>query len=444
MATEHGLQVRPISSNAITFEKPYCYILRMPSEILDMIVDHIDIEPPSIRNFYEATTHKATQSECQDIKNLSFTCRVLRAIALPQLFRALRIEFGDISKVFENLHLFNVHRRYKVRSICLTFPTHQNILPFPITNKSLAERNLIPNLCRQVFRNSKERVFTVVGSSAELAFITGISLDYTTTDFLCHSMTQYMQFRSSDKVTLDIELQKSSGQPFPISLLNVFPWTSFYINEGNFAPEYTMYEHYLRRPPSILVTMVIGFHRYYSDSRYNLTNPIPFIFFSLLRTFSYTAVFPLSIQVEAVSRLASMLPNLKKFELQLAPTPSERSMWRGCKSIDPHDLWTEFEMSYVYIFTRLKVCLKPPGTAAILPSDSENYLRLATDIQEIRFRDNVESEARATIQGLRCPFDYMQNMKRCLPLEDGRWARYDTLKPSTNRDKGSGDQLWVM
>jgi hypothetical protein len=124
-----------------------------------------------------------------------------------------------------------------------------------------------------------------------------------------------------------------TDKPVKTVLFTIRPWTSVLLNEGSSTRVYKTYEFFLKRPPSILGSL-LGCEEAPNDEP--LIPPT-------VRSLSYIAIFPLSSHFNT---LASHLPPLDNLYLQLVPQNNILDDKEEMAHIQAGDLWMERNTCY--------------------------------------------------------------------------------------------------
>ena len=140
--------------------------------------------------------------------------------------------------------------------------------------------------------------------------------------------------QSTDETSSNQSDQRGDpGKPIKTSLFTIRPWTSVLLNEGSSTRIYKTYEFFLKRPPSILGSL-LGCEEAPNDE--------PLIPISV-RSFSYVAIFPLSSHFNS---LVNHLPQVDNLYLQLVPQNDILDNKDEMKNIQVGDLWMERNTCY--------------------------------------------------------------------------------------------------
>ncbi|OIW23528.1 hypothetical protein CONLIGDRAFT_637495 [Coniochaeta ligniaria NRRL 30616] len=129
-------------------------------------------------------------------------------------------------------------------------------------------------------------------------------------------------------------------KPIKTVLFTIRPWTSVLLNEGSSTRVYKTYEFFLKRPPSILGSL-LGCEEAPNDE--------PLIPPSV-RSLSYVAMFPLSSHFNS---LVNHLPQLDNLYLQLVPRNDILDNKDEMRNIQVSDLWMERNTCYSLVMRAL-------------------------------------------------------------------------------------------
>ncbi|KAH8911743.1 hypothetical protein BR93DRAFT_12792 [Coniochaeta sp. PMI_546] len=129
-------------------------------------------------------------------------------------------------------------------------------------------------------------------------------------------------------------------KPIKTVLFTIRPWTSILLNEGSSTRVYKTYEFFLKRPPSILGSL-LGCEEAPNDE--------PLIPPSV-RSLSYVAIFPLSSHFNS---LVNHLPQLDNLYLQLVPRNDILDNKDEMRNIQVSDLWMERNTCYSLVMRAL-------------------------------------------------------------------------------------------
>ena len=130
------------------------------------------------------------------------------------------------------------------------------------------------------------------------------------------------------------------AKPVKTVLFTIRPWKAVLLNEGSSTRVYKTYEFFLKRPPSILGSL-LGCEEAPNDE--------PLIPPSV-RSFSYVAIFPLSSHF---NRLVNHLPRLDNLYLQLVPRNDILDNKEEMSHITAQDLWMERNTCYSLVMRAL-------------------------------------------------------------------------------------------
>lgn len=131
-----------------------------------------------------------------------------------------------------------------------------------------------------------------------------------------------------------------AAKPVKTILFTIRPWTSILLNEGSSTRVYKTYEFFLKRPPSILGSL-LGCEESPNDEP--LVPPS-------VRSFSYVAMFPLSSHFNS---LVDHLPRLDHLYLQLVPRNDILDNKEEMAHIQAGDLWMERNTCYSLVMRAL-------------------------------------------------------------------------------------------
>ncbi|KAB5554441.1 F-box domain-containing protein [Coniochaeta sp. 2T2.1] len=129
-------------------------------------------------------------------------------------------------------------------------------------------------------------------------------------------------------------------KPIKTVLFTIRPWKSVLLNEGSSHRVYKTYEFFLKRPPSILGSL-LGCEEAPNDE--------PLIPPSV-RSFSYIAIFPLSSHFNS---LVNHLPKIDNLYVQLVPRNSILDDKEEMRNIQVGDLWMERNTCYSLVMRAL-------------------------------------------------------------------------------------------
>ncbi|KAB5525643.1 F-box domain-containing protein [Coniochaeta sp. 2T2.1] len=129
-------------------------------------------------------------------------------------------------------------------------------------------------------------------------------------------------------------------KPIKTILFTIRPWKSVLLNEGSSTRVYKTYEFFLKRPPSILGS-ILGCEEAPNDE--------PLIPPSV-RSFSYIAIFPLSSHFNS---LVNHLPKIDNLYVQLVPRNSILDDKEEMRNIQVGDLWMERNTCYSLVMRAL-------------------------------------------------------------------------------------------
>ena len=95
-----------------------CTLESLPNELLDMIVSHLQLQPPSFLKLCSIPDRQLTKSEDKPLKNLSQCSRRFNCVVRPWLFICTCVDLDDLSAFLWFLWTARLTRR--VRTVVVT------------------------------------------------------------------------------------------------------------------------------------------------------------------------------------------------------------------------------------------------------------------------------------------------------------------------------------
>ncbi|KAJ5953176.1 hypothetical protein N7454_000072 [Penicillium verhagenii] len=303
-----------------------CALELLPNELLDQIIFYLTTEPPSLGRLNQAPDRQVAHSQYKPLKHLAQCSYHLLDLVRPRLFAHACLDLKD-EPAFQAFITTSDLARYVTSLVAIT------------ENASLDSND--QHWWRRVLHYLDPSRVTVI---APPTFI-GNMLN-----------TRIMDGHSwAFDISLQILQLEHDGPSLPTlpplpelddceSLLLARPWTSMSFNESSSLKAYNHYEYFLSRVPSIL-------GEWGSQLKPQESPPAQLsAMLGRLTSFSYTAIFPFYNHVKLVLDSLSLMPNLQRLSVQLAPEEQNHVLemeQRG--SLDPNDPWTELSTSYSLI-----------------------------------------------------------------------------------------------
>ncbi|KAL8769609.1 MAG: hypothetical protein Q9209_004406 [Squamulea sp. 1 TL-2023] len=298
-------------------------LANIPVELLDLVIEYLAVEQRDvIQRLSREPSVRFLDNQHKPLKQISLTCRSIRARAFTELFSHLRLRIhalrpytngGDKAcTVFQGLidlsrfiRLFHLDGR--IRCFTLFFPYNTRVT-YPVVDKLLAF----------VSGQIKLESVIIVGPPAVL-----YDLSYEMPRGL------YNEWRFGSKLNVlylkaspYIPGTESNGVDGPRKgLLVLRSWIEMKLNEGSNLPGYDP-DHYPHQMASALPSFVGG----PSD----LDPPL----LCFIRHFNYISLFPLANHMTILAKVLSRLPQLVCFSTRFLPVESTIEY----DIVDPNDL----------------------------------------------------------------------------------------------------------
>lgn len=200
-----------------------------------------------------------------------------------------------------------------------------------------------PNLASRFSRHFWVKIFAAVDPArlviaappATVATLSGSSVD-TTDGWLFDMRIHYLELvRPADYNNVQHNNTCLRLRHPGASLIFMRPWIHLSYNEGSSVPVYGTYEHFSKRSPKVLATLLQKF----SSQLRSCCN---------LQTVSYTSIFPIANNFATVLQFLRNSMTLTAVSLKLAPEDETGILdnQEKLKRAQYDDLWMEYETSY--------------------------------------------------------------------------------------------------
>jgi hypothetical protein len=311
------------------------HLLDLPNEILARIIGFLDTPSPSDLGLLEKPKSSLTPQEFDEgiqlmslsaasdrqnaLKNLTLTCRLIRSLTLPVLFKHAvfsPLRLGDF------LEFLKTHKlTQQVASLVAHLPGHYN--------------HVHPAWWARLLNEVPATRLTVVAAPEVLTELAGI-----------HSWTD--DAWAFDMPFQVLRLDQSPGAArsridydnLP-NFLTARPWEAMVYNEGSSLSAYTTYEFFLRKTPSLLTAL----HFNHSAAGAAM--------FATLLSFDFVAIFPFYNHVDEVLKCIRQMSRLQRLMIKLCPEPGSTTfndeLEAAGGALDIHDPWSECETSWMLI-----------------------------------------------------------------------------------------------
>ena len=314
----------------------------LPVELVELVIDFLDAESPSSRSLRQEPSSQLCRSAIQPLKCLSVTCRAIRKLTVPILFKYMVL---NIHVRFDSL--INPYRRTDITDAVdfisrASLQTHiKTVVVELILLTSNGRTNLnegfASNVCSQIMDLFEPQALTIVMPPSLTPYL---------------AMDGYLGPDQDDGWAFNIPFQvltcrrTSSNPAFQdghiISRQQGCwegPWSSVVINEASFVSVYSNYEYYLKRTPS--------FFRSRHTQRL-----LRWDWSKTLRHFEYIAIFPIEPHIREVFRVLRNLHCLEVLSVQFGPHESSDIMSNQARlgKCQISDLWMEFGECYMEAF----------------------------------------------------------------------------------------------
>ncbi|KAH0848835.1 hypothetical protein AYO21_08280 [Fonsecaea monophora] len=309
--------------------------LQHPNEILSRIISFLDAPSPFDADILqkpksglipfeseagiELTSIPTSLHRQHALKNLTLTCRLLRTLTLPVLFKHSVLHPLLLSDFLSFLKRHNLNQY--VVSVVAHVPGHYN--------------HIHPAWWARLLNEVPATRFGIVAAPEILTELTGICS--WTSDAWAFDMA--FQILRLDQ-TLEAARTPIDYDDLP-NFLVARPWQNMVVNEGSSLLAYTTYEFFLRRTPSLLTAL----HSNNSAAGDAL--------FNNLLSFDFISIFPFYNHVDEVLKSVRKMRRLRRLFVKLCPEPhstvfrDEIELAGG--AIDIHDPWNECETSWSLI-----------------------------------------------------------------------------------------------
>ena len=314
----------------------------LPVELVELVIDFLDVESPSSRSLRQEPSSQIYRSVVQPLKCLSVTCRSLRNITVPILFKYMVL---NIQVRFDNL--INPYRRTDITD-AVDFISRARLQPhiktvvvefILLTSNGRTDLNegFASNVCSQIMDLFEPQALTIVMPPSLTPYL---------------ALDGFLGPDQNDGWAFDIPIQvltcrRTSSKP---ALQNgqiisrqqgcwEGPWSSVTINEASSVSVYSSYEYYLKRTPS--------FFRSRHTQRL-----LRWDWSKTLRHFEYIAIFPIAPHIREVFKILRNLHCLEVLSVQFAPHESSDIISNPVRlgKCQISDLWMEFGECYMEAF----------------------------------------------------------------------------------------------
>ncbi|EXJ54634.1 hypothetical protein A1O7_09975 [Cladophialophora yegresii CBS 114405] len=358
-------------------------LLELPNEILARIVTFHDTASPFDVGLLEKPKSALGPRETSDgirlmsvpagsnrqnaLKNLSLTCRLIRAVALPVLFKHAVLHPLLLSDFLAFLKEHSL--AHYVLSVVVHVSGHYN--------------HIHPAWWARLLNEVPATRFSVIAPPevfAELASIHSWSNDAWAFDM----PVQVLRFDQS----LEAARTKIDYDDLPNFLVGR-PWECMVYNEGSSLSAYTTYEFFLRRTPSLLTAL-----------HFNSSAAGDALFANLLH-FDFIAIFPFYNHVDEVLKCIRKMKRLRRLFVKLCPEPGSTAfddeMEVAGGALDVHDPWNECETSWMLI-AHTVLFLTVEGELQVLHMDDVKVEGLRRNL-ETALNDRLHERWRYLEQG---------------------------------------------
>lgn len=315
-------------------------LLDLPNELLTQIFAHLNTVAPSTRYFDDLPAFHESNPQDHPLKSLSLTCCRLRKFMLGCLFARLRTPLESVDKLLKFVKEYDLAP--EIESVVIEVRS----VP-PSEYKTGKPSWWWGDLLEQIPQAQIIVQFRPEGYSA----ISTIEVNLTDA-WMFKIPCQYIEFgRPPISPGQVVHRNKATD------LFAARQWQSLRINEGSSLAAYTSYEYFLKRQPSLLGSLgkdlnplsrfrqqpVTSTHEWSSTLS---TLPATVGMFEMLRTFSYTAIFPFYNHVDEVLNCIKTMTRLQSLFMKLCPnfgsTVLEDAMQAALGHIDLNDPWNEY------------------------------------------------------------------------------------------------------
>ncbi|KIW22378.1 uncharacterized protein PV07_12268 [Cladophialophora immunda] len=310
-------------------------LLQHPNEILSRVISFLDTPSPFDADILqkpksalipfeseagiELTSIPASLHRQHTLKNLTLTCRFLRALTLPVLFKHAVLHPLLLTDFLSFLKRHDLSQH--VVSVVAHVPGHYN--------------HIHPAWWARLLNEVPATRFSIVAAPEIFAELAGICS--WTSDAWAFDMA--FQILRLDQTPEAAQMQIDYDD-LP-NFLVARPWQNMVVNEGSSLMAYTTYEFFLRRTPSLLTAL------------HSNNSAAGDVLFANLRSFDFVAIFPFYNHVDEVLKCVRKMRQLRRLFVKLCPEPSstvfhdEIEMAGG--ALDIHDPWNECETSWTLI-----------------------------------------------------------------------------------------------
>ena len=314
----------------------------LPVELVELVIDLLDAESPSSRSLLQEPSSQINRSAIQPLKFLSVTCRSLRKLTLPILFKHMvlniHVQYDKLINPYRRTDITDAvdfiaraRLQTRIKTVVVEF-----IL---LTSNGRTDLNegFASNVCSQIMDLLEPQALTIVMPPSLTPYL---------------AMDGYLGPDQDDGWAFDIPIQvltcrRTSSNP---ALQNgqiisrqqecwEGPWSSVTINEASSVSVYSSYEYYLKRTPS--------FFRSRHTQRL-----LRWDWSKTLRHFEYIAIFPTAPHICEVFKVLRNLHCLEVLSVQFGPHESSDIMSNQVRlgKCQISDLWMEFGECYVEAF----------------------------------------------------------------------------------------------
>ena len=314
----------------------------LPLEITEMIVSHLDVDPPSKRNFFHEPRPNLFKPMNPPLKNLSLTCRSFRRLTFDSLF----------------LHL-KISNHLKIDALLIFLKTHlaaksQLFRSVLVHDMNCIEAATVPTLLTTIYKimDMIKPTDLILALNPDVLAKVLVGQSYSRDSWAFQIPFQMIRLRRSPFEEPAWHSWHSTCRRKISAILRLYPWAEISYNEGSSVPAYSTYEYYRLRITSWFerwqlsaFEMGLGMRTVLSPTQNHLA--------SHLICFDFIAVFPWMSRMTA---FLDQLPKLRVLRTQLSPCTWHEADGEGCSvgaaaslgtgRAEHRDLWMEFENTY--------------------------------------------------------------------------------------------------
>ena len=313
----------------------------LPTEVIELVLSYLDIEPPSTRKFFHEPRPNLFKCPHPPLKNLSRTCHSFRQLTFNSLF--LHLKITDHERIDDLLTFLKIHYAGE----------HQRFHSMLVHDMNCVEGGTAPTLVSTIRKivDIIKPTDLILALDPNILSMVLVGANYSQDAWAFQIPFQIIRLRCS---LLEASNWPGNPRQKTFAILRLYPWTQISFNEGSSVPAYSTYEYFQLRVPSWFERWPLSLLEI-SDSIGPMFSWIQDPLAHLISSFDFVAVFPFSGCINKLTAILHQLTNLQVLRTQLSPcTWCDEADGEGSAGVASHgtgraehrDLWMEFESAY--------------------------------------------------------------------------------------------------